>query len=120
MTLPGGVIQIDTHHEVSAYQDMPRQLLVSSNGAPVTDIAMDGPALPDNTPNGVVYTNPNLDDFERAPRGIAVSQQHAFVAGEKRLRVFPTTPWLVIVQQQWLLAFLGAAKHPLSVPGKTV
>lgn len=59
----GGVIKIDTHHEVEAYQDVPRQLLVSSNGAPVTDIAMDGLTFPDNTPNGVVYTNPYLDDF---------------------------------------------------------
>ena len=67
----GGVIRIDTHHEVDAYQDVPRQLLVSSNGAPVTDIAMDGLTFPDNTPNGVVYTNPYLDDF-----GYALIVQH--------------------------------------------
>jgi len=59
----GGPITIDTHHEVGTYQDVPRQLLVASNGAPAVDIAMDGLTYPDNTPNGVVYTNPYLDNF---------------------------------------------------------
>ncbi|WP_321956136.1 transporter substrate-binding and LysM peptidoglycan-binding domain-containing protein [Paraburkholderia bannensis] len=59
----GGPIKIDTHHEVSAYKDVPRQLLASDNGVPAVDIAMDGLTFPDNTPSGVIYTNPYLDDF---------------------------------------------------------
>ncbi|WP_277049516.1 transporter substrate-binding domain-containing protein [Caballeronia mineralivorans] len=59
----GGPIAIDTHHEVDTYKDVPRQLLVSTNGAPTVDIAMDGLTFPDNSPNGVEYTNPYLDDF---------------------------------------------------------
>jgi Bacterial extracellular solute-binding proteins, family 3/LysM domain len=59
----GGPITIDTHHEVDTYKDVPRQLLASNNGAPMVDIAMDGLTFPDNSPNGVEYTNPYLDDF---------------------------------------------------------
>lgn len=59
----GGPITIDTHHEVGTYQDVPRQLLAAPNGTPAVDIAMDGLTYPDNTPNGVVYTNPYLDNF---------------------------------------------------------
>ncbi|MBN3856952.1 transporter substrate-binding domain-containing protein [Paraburkholderia sp. Ac-20340] len=58
-----GPVTIDTHHEVSAYKDVPRQLLASDNGVPAVDIAMDGLTFPDNTPAGVLYTNPYLDDF---------------------------------------------------------
>ncbi|QVN18950.1 transporter substrate-binding and LysM peptidoglycan-binding domain-containing protein [Burkholderia pyrrocinia] len=58
-----GPIKIDTHHEVDAYVDVPRQLLASTGGQPSVDVAMDGLTFPDNTPAGVVYTNPYLDDF---------------------------------------------------------
>jgi ABC-type amino acid transport substrate-binding protein len=59
----GGSIRIDTHHEVDTYKDVPRQLLVSANGGSVVDIAMDGLTFSDNSPSGVEYTNPYLDDF---------------------------------------------------------
>lgn len=59
----GGAISVDTHHEVQTYQDVPRQLLASNNGAPMVDIAMDGLTFPDNTPPGVLYTNPYIDHF---------------------------------------------------------
>lgn len=59
-----GAVQIDTtHHEVSTYEDVPKQLLLSDNGAPAVDIAMDGLTYDDGTPNGVAYSNPYLDDF---------------------------------------------------------
>jgi len=57
-----GPITVDTHHEVDTYKDVPRQLLVNNGGA-VVDVAMDGLTFPDDTPLGVVYTNPYLDDF---------------------------------------------------------
>jgi hypothetical protein len=50
-----GPIAIDTRHEVSTYKDVPKQLLLSDNGAPTVDIAMDGLTFPDNQPAGVVY-----------------------------------------------------------------
>jgi LysM repeat protein len=57
-----GPVTVDTHHEVTTYQDVPRQLLAGGS-APMVDIAMDGLTFPDNTPAGVVYTVPYLDDF---------------------------------------------------------
>lgn len=58
-----GPITVDTHHEADAYADVPRQLLATSGGQPAVDIAMDGLTFPDDTPAGVVYSNPYLDDF---------------------------------------------------------
>jgi ABC-type amino acid transport substrate-binding protein len=58
-----GPVSIDTHHEVEAYKDVPRQLLVNNDGRSTVDIAMDGLTFPDDTPAGVIYTNPYLDDF---------------------------------------------------------
>jgi ABC-type amino acid transport substrate-binding protein len=54
---------IDTHHEVDTYADVPKQLLLSENGSPTVDLAMDGLTYADNTPQGVVYTNPYVADF---------------------------------------------------------
>lgn len=59
-----GSVQIDTaHHEVATYADVPKQLLVSENGVPSVDIAMDGLTYDDGTPSGVMYSNPYVDDF---------------------------------------------------------
>jgi nucleoid-associated protein YgaU len=60
----GRPIQIDTHHEVEKYSDVPKQLLLSdSDGNSTVDIAMDGLTYEDNTPQGVVYSNPYVEDF---------------------------------------------------------
>lgn len=60
----GKPIQIDTSHEVSTYADVPKQLLANDpNGNPLVDIAMDGLTYDDNTPPGVVYSIPYVDDF---------------------------------------------------------
>ena len=72
---PSGVA-IDTHHEVDTYENVPRQLLLSQNGASVVDIAMDGLTYPDNEPaQGVIYTKEYLKDFGYAlivPKGSAI------------------------------------------------
>lgn len=67
---PQGVA-IDTKHEVDSYENVPRQLLLSQNGASTVDIGMDGLTYPDNTPNGVIYTKAYLNDF-----GYALITQH--------------------------------------------
>jgi ABC-type amino acid transport substrate-binding protein len=63
-TRDGKVIAVDTHHEVDTYPGVPAQLLqTDANGNHVVDIAMDGLTFPDNTPAGVVYSVPYVDDF---------------------------------------------------------
>lgn len=60
----GKPIVIDPHHEVDTYAGVPQQLLqVDGNGNHSVDIAMDGLTFPDNSPAGVVYTKPYVDDF---------------------------------------------------------
>jgi len=60
----GRPIQIDTRHEVEKYSDVPKQLLLTdSDGNSTVDIAMDGLTYEDNTPAGVVYSNPYVEDF---------------------------------------------------------
>lgn len=60
---PNGVT-VDTHHEVDAYENVPRQLLLTQNGGSVVDIGMDGLTFSDNQPAaGVIYTKPYLTDF---------------------------------------------------------
>ncbi|WP_244131254.1 transporter substrate-binding and LysM peptidoglycan-binding domain-containing protein [Burkholderia gladioli] len=57
-------VVVDTRHEVNQYADVPAQLLkTDSAGNPVVDVAMDGLTFPDNTPSGVVYSVPYVDDF---------------------------------------------------------
>jgi hypothetical protein len=46
---PNGVA-IDTKHEVDTYENVPRQLLLTQNGATTVDIAMDGLTYSDNSP----------------------------------------------------------------------
>jgi ABC-type amino acid transport substrate-binding protein len=63
-TSGGKQIQIDTRHEVDTYAGVPRQLLATAaDGSHTVDIAMDGLTFADNTPSGVVYTIPYIDDF---------------------------------------------------------
>ena len=52
-------IQLDTNHEVDAYEKVPKQLL-ESNGV---DIAIDGLTFNDDDLKGVVYTIPYVKDF---------------------------------------------------------
>jgi ABC-type amino acid transport substrate-binding protein len=60
----GGPITIDTKsHEVDTYDAVTKQLLLTTNGAPVVDIGMDGITRADGDPAGVAYTNPYLTDF---------------------------------------------------------
>ncbi len=60
----GAPIVVDTSREVATYADVPRQLGVVDAGRNHTvDIAMDGLTFPDNTPAGVVYSLPYVDDF---------------------------------------------------------
>lgn len=72
---PNGVA-IDTHHEVDTYENVPRQLLLTQNGASVVDIAMDGLTYSDNSPaQGIIYTKAYLKDFGYAlivPKGSAI------------------------------------------------
>jgi|SRR5476651_71961 len=69
---PNGVA-LDTKHEVDSYENVPRQLLLSQNGATTVDIAMDGLTYADNAPaNGVIYSKAYLKDFGYAlivPKG---------------------------------------------------
>lgn len=63
-TTAGKQIVLDTRHEVDTYEGVPKQLLkADSNGNHVVDIAMDGLTFPDNSPSGVVYSVPYIDDF---------------------------------------------------------
>jgi ABC-type amino acid transport substrate-binding protein len=57
------VITLDTNHSVSEYADVPKQLLAKTDGNYTVDIAMDGLTFPNETPAGVVYTVPYIDDF---------------------------------------------------------
>jgi ABC-type amino acid transport substrate-binding protein len=59
----GKTVRVDTTHEVSTYADVPKQLLVSEGGNHPVDIAMDGLTYEDNTPSGVVYSVPYVDEF---------------------------------------------------------
>lgn len=60
----GKSVQVDTAHAVTTYADVPKQLLANDpKGNPLVDIAMDGLTFPDNTPNGVSYSVPYIDDF---------------------------------------------------------
>lgn len=63
-TSAGKQVVIDTHHEVDTYPGVPKQLLSQDgSGNHVVDIAMDGLTFPDNTPQGVIYSVPYIDDF---------------------------------------------------------
>ncbi|RQS64288.1 LysM peptidoglycan-binding domain-containing protein [Burkholderia sp. Bp8963] len=60
----GKPIVVDTRHEVDTYPGVPKQLLdTDAGGNHVVDVAMDGLTFPDNTPSGVVYSVPYVDDF---------------------------------------------------------
>ncbi|MGH8780071.1 transporter substrate-binding domain-containing protein [Paraburkholderia sp.] len=57
-------IKVDTGHGVDTYPAVPAQLTqTDSQGNAVVDVAMDGLTFPDDSPNGVVYTVPYIDDF---------------------------------------------------------
>jgi nucleoid-associated protein YgaU len=60
-----GPVQIDmVHHEVSTYEDVPKQLLMKDGNVPAVDIAMDGLTFDDNEPvQGVQYSNAYVTDF---------------------------------------------------------
>jgi ABC-type amino acid transport substrate-binding protein len=60
-----GPVQIDmVHHEVSTYEDVPKQLLLTDGNVPAVDIAMDGLTYSDNQPvQGVQYSNAYVTDF---------------------------------------------------------
>jgi ABC-type amino acid transport substrate-binding protein len=63
-TTAGKRIVLDTRHEVDTYEGVPKQLLqADASGNHVVDIAMDGLTFPDNTPAGVAYSVPYIDDF---------------------------------------------------------
>ncbi|MCA8251892.1 transporter substrate-binding domain-containing protein [Burkholderia sp. AU31624] len=60
----GKPVVVDTRHEVDTYPGVPKQLLdTDAKGNHVVDVAMDGLTFPDNTPSGVVYSVPYVDDF---------------------------------------------------------
>ncbi|NYH18731.1 transporter substrate-binding and LysM peptidoglycan-binding domain-containing protein [Paraburkholderia bryophila] len=57
-------ITVDTHHGVDTYPAVPDQLTkTDQQGNAVVDVAMDGLTFPDNTPSGVVYSIPYVEDF---------------------------------------------------------
>lgn len=56
-------IVTDFSHSVDNYAGVPQQLLTKDSAGYVTDIAMDGLTFPDNTPQGVVYSVPYIDEF---------------------------------------------------------
>lgn len=57
-------IKVDTAHGVDTYPAVPAQLTqTDSQGNALVDVAMDGLTFPDDSPNGVVYTVPYIDDF---------------------------------------------------------
>lgn len=57
-------ITVDTHHGVDTYPAVPEQLTkTDQQGNAVVDVAMDGLTFPDNTPGGVVYSIPYVEDF---------------------------------------------------------
>lgn len=60
----GKQVTVDMHHEVDTYVGVPKQLLATDpSGNHTVDIAMDGLTFSDNTPPGVVYSIPYVDDF---------------------------------------------------------
>ena len=60
----GKPVVVDTRHEVDTYPGVPKQLLdTDAKGNHVVDVAMDGLTFPDNTPSGIVYSVPYVDDF---------------------------------------------------------
>ena len=69
-------ITVDFNHSVDTYAGVPQQLLAKdSAGNATVDVAMDGLTFADNSPAGVVYTLPYIDDFGYAlivPRGSAI------------------------------------------------
>nr|WKF58683.1 Lysine/arginine/ornithine-binding periplasmic protein [Paraburkholderia busanensis] len=57
-------ITVDTHHGVDTYPAVPDQLTKTDRqGNALVDVAMDGLTFPDNTPNGVMYSIPYVEDF---------------------------------------------------------
>lgn len=57
-------IRVDTHHGVDTYAAVPDQLTkTDKQGNTIVDVAMDGLTFPDNTPGGVVYSIPYVEDF---------------------------------------------------------
>lgn len=57
-------VTVDTHHGVDTYPAVPDQLTkTDKQGNAVVDVAMDGLTFPDNTPSGVVYSIPYVEDF---------------------------------------------------------
>ncbi|RDJ97548.1 transporter substrate-binding and LysM peptidoglycan-binding domain-containing protein [Paraburkholderia lacunae] len=57
-------VKVDTHHGVDTYPAVPDQLTkTDKQGNAVVDVAMDGLTFPDNTPSGVVYSIPYVEDF---------------------------------------------------------
>ncbi|WP_133646180.1 transporter substrate-binding domain-containing protein [Paraburkholderia flava] len=57
-------IKVDTAHGVDTYPAVPAQLTqTDSQGNALVDVAMDGLTFPDDSPKGVVYTVPYIDDF---------------------------------------------------------
>ncbi|WP_341312905.1 transporter substrate-binding domain-containing protein [Paraburkholderia sp. IMGN_8] len=57
-------VAVDTHHGVDTYPAVPDQLTkTDKQGNAVVDVAMDGLTFPDNTPSGVVYSIPYVEDF---------------------------------------------------------
>lgn len=60
----GRQVAVDMHHEVDTYVGVPKQLLTTdASGNHTVDVAMDGLTFSDNTPQGVVYSLPYVDDF---------------------------------------------------------
>lgn len=80
------VVALDFNHSVDTYAGVPQQLLAKdSAGNATVDIAMDGLTFSDNTPAGVLYTVPYIDDFGYsliAQRGSAIRSVHD-LAGKK-------------------------------------
>jgi ABC-type amino acid transport substrate-binding protein len=100
-TTAGKQIVLDTHHEVDTYEGVPKQLLqADSSGNHAVDIAMDGLTFPDNTPSGVVYSVPYVDDFGYAlivRRGSAIRSANdlagkrvGILKGDPDVRAFVT------------------------------
>lgn len=60
----GKQVVVDMHHEVDTYEGVPKQLFkLDTHGDHAVDIAMDGLTFADNTPAGVLYSVPYIDDF---------------------------------------------------------
>jgi ABC-type amino acid transport substrate-binding protein len=57
------LVAVDFGHSVPEYAQVPKQLLAKKDGNYVVDIGMAGLTFPDNTPAGVKYTIPYVDNF---------------------------------------------------------